>query len=298
MQERCRLRTRSSPDRFRRSTTRIWCLSSSRHLHRIWRVGSQKRLPRRFSKQQPEPASSRARLPRFSEDSARYTVSDLNQPMLDRAASRQGADDRIVWRQADALQLPFEDDSFDAVCCQFGVMFFPDRIAGYREALRVLKPGGHFLFNVWDRIEHNDFARIVTETAGHHFPQPTRRCSWPERRTAITTSRGSTPTCARPAFRPCRDRDPSRDEQRSERPRSCGRLLPGHARCATNRSARSGGPGKVTDSAAAAIAKEHGEGPVRARSGGMSLLRALVLRPSSSRRRRSFHKCSCNLYRP
>jgi ubiquinone/menaquinone biosynthesis C-methylase UbiE len=113
---------------------------------------------------------TRALAPRLG-DSARYTVSDLNQPMLDRAASRQPADDRIVWRQADALYLPFEDDSFDAVCCQFGVMFFPDRIAGYREALRVLKPGGHFLFNVWDRIEHNDFARIVTETAGTIFPQ-------------------------------------------------------------------------------------------------------------------------------
>jgi ubiquinone/menaquinone biosynthesis C-methylase UbiE len=112
---------------------------------------------------------TRALAPRLG-DSARYTVSDLNQPMLDRAASRQPADDRIVWRQADALHLPFEDDSFDAVCCQFGVMFFPDRIAGYREALRVLKPGGRFLFNVWDRIEHNDFARIVTDAAGEFFP--------------------------------------------------------------------------------------------------------------------------------
>ena len=101
---------------------------------------------------------------------ARYIVSDLNQPMLNKAASRQVADERIVWRQADALHLPFEAHSFDAVCCQFGVMFFPDRIAGYREALRVLKPGGRFLFNVWDRIEHNDFARIVTDAAGSIFP--------------------------------------------------------------------------------------------------------------------------------
>ena len=101
---------------------------------------------------------------------ARYTVSDLNQPMLDRAKSRQGADARIVWRQADALDLPFEDRSFDAACCQFGVMFFPDRVAGYREALRFLRPGGRFLFNVWDRIESNDFARVVTEAAAAVFP--------------------------------------------------------------------------------------------------------------------------------
>jgi SAM-dependent methyltransferase len=101
---------------------------------------------------------------------ARYTVTDLNQPMLDRAAARQPSDHRIVWRQADALNLPFSDGSFDAVCCQFGVMFFPDRIAGYRETLRVLKPEGVFAFNVWDRIEDNEFARVVTDAAGAIFP--------------------------------------------------------------------------------------------------------------------------------
>ena len=101
---------------------------------------------------------------------ARYTVTDLNQPMLDRAMARQGEDRRVAWRQADALKLPFDDESFDAVCCQFGVMFFPDRVAGYREARRVLRPGGRFLFNAWDRIEDNDFARIVTDAAATAFP--------------------------------------------------------------------------------------------------------------------------------
>jgi ubiquinone/menaquinone biosynthesis C-methylase UbiE len=101
----------------------------------------------------------------------RYIVSDLNSPMLERAASKQPPDDRITWRQADALNLPFPDDTFDVVCCQFGVMFFPDRIAGFREARRVLKPGGRFLFNVWDRIEENVFARIVTEAVATLFPE-------------------------------------------------------------------------------------------------------------------------------
>jgi ubiquinone/menaquinone biosynthesis C-methylase UbiE len=101
---------------------------------------------------------------------AHYVVSDLNQPMLDRAASRQGPDERIVWRQADALNLPFEDDSFDAVVCQFGAMFFPDRVGAYRETRRVLKQGGRFLFNVWDRIEENEFSRVVTEAVGAIFP--------------------------------------------------------------------------------------------------------------------------------
>lgn len=103
------------------------------------------------------------------DESASYIASDLNQPMLDRAATQQ-ADERIAWQRADALHLPFQNQTFDAVICQFGVMFFPDRIAGYCEALRVLKPGGRFHFNVWDRIEENDFACIVTNAAAAIFP--------------------------------------------------------------------------------------------------------------------------------
>src|SRR5438093_1952180 len=91
---------------------------------------------------------------------ARIVATDLNQPMLDRAAARQPGDGRIAWRQADALALPFADQSFDAVACQFGVMFFPDKVQVYREARRVLKPGGRFLFNVWDRIDANEFAHV------------------------------------------------------------------------------------------------------------------------------------------
>ena len=101
---------------------------------------------------------------------ASYVATDLNQPMVDYAASRQPPDSRIEWRQADALALPFADATFDLVCCQFGAMFFPDRIAGYREARRVLKPGGHFLFNVWDRIEENVFANEVTNALAEIFP--------------------------------------------------------------------------------------------------------------------------------
>jgi ubiquinone/menaquinone biosynthesis C-methylase UbiE len=106
------------------------------------------------------------RLPR----GATYVVTDLNQPMLDYAASRQPPDTRIKWRQADALALPFENAAFDLVCCQFGAMFFPDRTSGYREARRVLKRGGHFLFNVWDRIEENVFADDVTNALARIFP--------------------------------------------------------------------------------------------------------------------------------
>jgi ubiquinone/menaquinone biosynthesis C-methylase UbiE len=112
---------------------------------------------------------TRALAPKLS-PLASYVVTDLNQPMLDYAASRQAPDTRITWRRADALALPFENAVFDLVCCQFGAMFFPDRISGYREARRVLKRGGHFLFNVWDRIEENVFADEVTNALAKIFP--------------------------------------------------------------------------------------------------------------------------------
>jgi ubiquinone/menaquinone biosynthesis C-methylase UbiE len=112
---------------------------------------------------------ARALAPKLT-PTAHYVVTDLNQPMLDYAAKRQPSGKRIEWRQADALELPFDDGSFDAVCCQFGVMFFPDRVAGYKEARRVLKPGGSFLFNAWDRIEKNELANIVTEALASLFP--------------------------------------------------------------------------------------------------------------------------------
>ena len=101
---------------------------------------------------------------------ARIVATDLNQPMLDRAKARQSRDGRIEWKQADALALPFKNQSFDVVACQFGVMFFPDKVQGYLEAWQVLKPGGRFLFNVWDRISENEFADTVTEALAAVFP--------------------------------------------------------------------------------------------------------------------------------
>jgi ubiquinone/menaquinone biosynthesis C-methylase UbiE len=101
---------------------------------------------------------------------ARIVVTDLNQPMLDHARARLSHDGRIEWRQADAQALPFADQSFDAVACQFGVMFFPDKPLGYREARRVLRPGGHFFANVWDRISENEFADVVTQALATLFP--------------------------------------------------------------------------------------------------------------------------------
>lgn len=88
-------------------------------------------------------------------------ATDLNEPMLE-TAKRIGTRRPVEWRPADAQNLPFRDGSFDAVVCQFGVMFFPDRAAAFAEAARVLAPGGTFVFSVWDRIEDNEFADAVT----------------------------------------------------------------------------------------------------------------------------------------
>ena len=112
---------------------------------------------------------TRAMLARVSAD-ARIVATDLNQPMLDRAAGLLSGDHRIAWRQADALALPFADESFDAVACQFGAMFFPDKVQGYKEARRVLRPGGHFFFNVWGPIADNEFADTVTDALAMLFP--------------------------------------------------------------------------------------------------------------------------------
>jgi SAM-dependent methyltransferase len=100
---------------------------------------------------------------------AAIVATDLSRPMLDQAAA-SGTPRPVEWRQADALQLPFPDEVFDLVVCQFGVMFFPDKQKAFSEARRVLRPGGSFVFNVWDRIEQNEFADTVTQALESAFP--------------------------------------------------------------------------------------------------------------------------------
>jgi ubiquinone/menaquinone biosynthesis C-methylase UbiE len=101
----------------------------------------------------------------------RIVSTDLNQPMLDYAAAKPSLQGRVTWQQADAQALPFDDATFDIVTCQFGVMFLPDKVNGYSEALRVLRPRGRFLFNVWDRISDNHFADVVTGALAALFPE-------------------------------------------------------------------------------------------------------------------------------
>lgn len=99
-----------------------------------------------------------------------YSVTDLNPSMLQAAEARQKEDDRITWQPADAMDLPFPDDTFDLVLCQFGAMFFPNRVQAYSEARRVLRLGGSFIFNMWDQIEANEFADAVTRSMAEIYP--------------------------------------------------------------------------------------------------------------------------------
>lgn len=101
---------------------------------------------------------------------ARIIATDLSQPMLDTAIARGGVDDRVSWKQADGLALPFGDSLFDVVVCQFGVMFFPDKVKGFRQARRVLRPDGRYIFAVWDRIETNEFVSVLGAKLTELFP--------------------------------------------------------------------------------------------------------------------------------
>ena len=108
---------------------------------------------------------------------AEIVATDLNQAMLDVAAAARSVRTRSTFQQADAHRLPFEDDSFDLVVCQFGVMFFPDKVAGNAEARRVLRDGGRYLLVIWDRDRRNLARKVVGDAVADAVPATIRRCS-------------------------------------------------------------------------------------------------------------------------
>jgi ubiquinone/menaquinone biosynthesis C-methylase UbiE len=101
---------------------------------------------------------------------AHLTATDLNPPMLEVARTKFRTGEQVEFQPADAVALPFPDASFDAVVCQFGVMFFPDKGKSNSEVYRVLGPGGRYVFSVWDSHRYNPFGRIAHGVAGSFFP--------------------------------------------------------------------------------------------------------------------------------
>ena len=98
-------------------------------------------------------------------------VSDLNPPMLEIAKQKFQSDEAVKFETIDAMDLKYGEASFDVVLCQFGVMFFPDKDRSYAEVCRALKPGGRYLFNVWDTWQTNPFAQITHQTVEAYFPE-------------------------------------------------------------------------------------------------------------------------------
>ncbi len=100
---------------------------------------------------------------------AKLIATDLNEPMFRQAAAKFGKGETVRWLQADACNLPFDGGKFDAVLCQFGLMFVPDKALAAREVYRVLKPDGVFLFNVWDAMKYNKLAQLAHVTIASYF---------------------------------------------------------------------------------------------------------------------------------
>ena len=159
---------------------------------------------------------------------AEIVATDLNQAMLDHAA-RVGTTRRIEWHRADAMQLPFADGAFDAVVCQFGVMFFPDKSRAFFEARRVLRSGGVLLFNVWDRIEDNEFADSVTTALAFVFPEDPPRFLARTPHGYHDLSTIGRDLAQRRVHRTAADRDDGGEESRHNCPDPGDRLLSGHA---------------------------------------------------------------------
>src|SRR5262249_38873069 len=99
---------------------------------------------------------------------ATIVATDLNAPMVE-FAHNAVASRAITWQQADAQALPFADGSQDVVLCQFGYMFLPDKVQGFRETRRVLTPGGLLIANVWTSLDANPFARAMHDALADAF---------------------------------------------------------------------------------------------------------------------------------
>jgi len=140
------------------------CAVAGSHLTQRWRE-----MDSNFQFRSTCPGIVTRRLRDLLPATTRLIATDLNLPMLDVARKKFRPDEPIEFQHADAMALPFADASFDAVVCQFSVMFFPEKEKSYREAYRVLAPGGRYVFSVWDG-DYQPVGRIADEVAAQFFP--------------------------------------------------------------------------------------------------------------------------------
>lgn len=101
---------------------------------------------------------------------ASLLATDISEPMLNLARANFTGAPGVIFQTADACSLPFKDQSFDLIVCQYGVMFFPDKVKAMQEARRVLAPGGTYIFNIWDSLAANPIAKVEHETISALFP--------------------------------------------------------------------------------------------------------------------------------
>jgi len=190
-------------------------------------------------------------------------ATDLNEAMVAHAEA-VGTPRPVTWRRADAMMLPYEDESFDVVVCQFSVMFFPDRVGAYREIRRVLRPGGTFLFNVWNDIEKNEFADTVTEAVSRLYSEnpPVFLARTPHGHGSPVEIEFDTRAAG---FNECRM------DQRDDISVAASPSLPATAYCQGTplrneiEAREPGGLDRATAAAADAIRERYGDGPVEGR---------------------------------
>jgi SAM-dependent methyltransferase len=94
---------------------------------------------------------------------------DLNPGMLMVARSLPVGGAPVGWVQATAGRLPFPDSSFEVVCCQLGLQFFPDRAAALAEMARVLVAGGRLVAMVWQSIDHSPGFEVLAAALDRHI---------------------------------------------------------------------------------------------------------------------------------
>jgi len=184
------------------------------------------------------------------------TATDLNPAMLDRAKSHPDLE-RVRWQEADALALPFTDGLFDYLVCQFGVMFFPDKQAGFREALRVLRPAGRFLFSVWGNRE-GSVLEVATKVVGEFLRRdPASLVSPPYNDVVMVQAELSTA-----GFASITAEDLTKSAHSASAREAAVSMCHGGLVRAAIESQMPERLGEITDVAAAAIAARFGDGPI------------------------------------